>query len=88
MGRRPSKRSDDPAFRESLAGLREVLDLTLTRILENDIDAREAQEVVAHLRKELLALERGLPPRAAPRPGAAARRRRPGPRRVGRRRGA
>ncbi len=55
------------AARETLEGLRDVLGLTLTRVIDGDINTLEARRLLGHLTKELNAIDRhaGAPaPRA------------------------
>ena len=53
------KRSRSPApSRDALAGLRDVLEITLSRVIDGDLDTREARKLLAHLTKELDAIER------------------------------
>lgn len=51
------KRAPAPAMsdadKESLDGLRDALDLTLTRVIEDDMGVEEAQAVLRYLQKEL-----------------------------------
>ena len=60
MARKNRNRKDDAAVKEALDGLRDVLDLTLTRVIENDMDHDETERVLTYLRKELNNLERGI----------------------------
>ncbi len=60
MGKRKKKSKDDAAVKEALDGLRDVLDLTLTRVIEDDMDHDETERVLTYLRKELNNLERGI----------------------------
>jgi len=46
------------ADRESLDGLRDALDLTLTRVIEDDMGIEEAQAVLRYLQKELDGFEK------------------------------
>jgi hypothetical protein len=59
MGKSRGKSKDDRAAEEQLDGLRDVLDLLRSRVIEDDIDADQAASILDYLRKELAALDRG-----------------------------
>ena len=46
------------ALKESLDGLRDALDLTLTRVIEDDMEVEEARAVLRYLEKELDGFEK------------------------------
>ena len=48
----------DGAIRDSLGGLRDALDLTLTRVIEDEMGVDEAREVLRYLEKELDGLKK------------------------------
>ena len=57
-----AKRQSTPAAnrpgKESLEGLRDALDLTLTRVIEDDMGVEEARAVLRYLEKELDGFEK------------------------------
>ncbi len=58
--KKKTKSEQKLASAESLKGLRDVLDLTLTRVIEDDMDLDEAKALLAHLEKEVAAIESGV----------------------------
>jgi hypothetical protein len=56
--KRQAQRGLDSAARASLEGLRDALDLTLTRVIEDDMGVDEARAVLRYLEKELDGFER------------------------------
>ena len=58
--RKRTKSEEKLASTESLMGLRDVLDLTLTRVIEDDMNIEEARALLAHLEKEVVEVERGI----------------------------
>lgn len=51
---------ESDSINETLEGLRDVLDITLTRVMEDDMDVNEARKVLAHLESELNTLDRDI----------------------------
>jgi hypothetical protein len=58
--KKASKPRESDSISESLEGLRDVLDITLTRVMEDDMDVKEARKVLAHLESELSILDRDI----------------------------
>ena len=54
------------ALKESLDGLRDALDLTLTRVIEDDMKVEEARAVLRYLEKELDGFEKRTRPAKSP----------------------
>ena len=55
--RRPAPAANS-ASKDALAGLRDALDLTLTRVIEDDMGVDEARAVLHYLEKELNQFEK------------------------------
>lgn len=56
----------DSAGKDSLAGLRDALDLTLTRVIEDDMGVDEARALLQYLEKELDGFEKRTRPAKSP----------------------
>ncbi len=54
------------ARKDSLEGLRDALDLTLTRVIEDDMGVDEARAVLRYLEKELHGFEKRTGPAKTP----------------------
>jgi hypothetical protein len=63
-GRR--KAAVDSASKDSLEGLRDALDLTLTRVIEDDMGVDEARAVLRYLEEELEGFEKRTRPEKTP----------------------
>ena len=57
MAKRKAGANPNPALKASLEGLRDALDLTLTRVIEDDMGVDEAHDVLRYLEKELTTFE-------------------------------
>ena len=64
-GRRSSPAANS-ASKDSLEGLRDALDLTLTRVIEDDMGVEEARAVLRYLEKELDGFEKRTSPAKSP----------------------
>jgi len=64
--KRGSARAANSALQESLDGLRDALDLTLTRVIEDDMEVEEARAVLRYLEKELNGFEKRTRPAKSP----------------------
>jgi hypothetical protein len=60
--KRGSAPAVNSALQESLDGLRDALDLTLTRVIEDDMEVEEARAVLRYLEKELNGFEKRTRP--------------------------
>jgi hypothetical protein len=56
----------DGARKDALEGLRDALDLTLTRVIEDDMGVDEARAVLRYLEKELEGFEKRSGPAKTP----------------------
>ncbi len=73
MAKKKSSRAPDESLQSALDGLRDALDLTLTRVIEDDMGVEQVREVLKYLENELKRVEEGTGRKRKP----AARRRRP-----------
>jgi len=64
--RRKSTPASISASKDSLEGLRDALDLTLTRVIEDDMGVEEARAVLRYLEKELDGFEKRTSPAKSP----------------------
>ncbi len=74
MAKKKSSRVPDESRQSALDGLRDALDLTLTRVIEDDMGVEQARELLKYLENELQRVEKGTGRKRKP---AARRRRRP-----------
>ncbi len=74
MAKKKTSRVPDESRQSALDGLRDALDLTLTRVIEDDKGVEQAREVLKYLENELQRVEKGTGRKRKP---AARRRRRP-----------
>ncbi len=57
MAKKRNRSKADRAAAERLEALRDVLDLLRSRVIEDDIDADQAESILQHLRKELATID-------------------------------